>query len=169
MRQQVEQQLAIQLDKSHKMNIDRYLEDMALIGRDFFFRDGAALGVLFCAKSDRELAAAISRQRQDTLRSNAGVTEQLLTIGAHRVSLLSTADHRVRSFYAHDDRFHLITNCRAMMVEFLAASRGEGSLAARGNSSMPGRTSRPRPPSARSSTFPTRSFASWPVLNIGRK
>jgi hypothetical protein len=129
-RQRVETQLGIGLSKSQDMGMDECLEDMAIIGCDFFFREGAAVGVLLHARRSRELAAILARQRESLLQQFPQAESRRLAIDGHAVSLIATPDHRIRSFYAADHEFHLVTNCRYVMQSFLATRRGRGSLAA---------------------------------------
>ncbi|MDA7951932.1 MAG: hypothetical protein MPJ24_10650, partial [Pirellulaceae bacterium] len=45
------------------------------------------------------------------------------------VTLLSTADNRLRSFYAEIDGYHFVTNSRYLVRRFLEAAKGEDNLA----------------------------------------
>jgi hypothetical protein len=54
--------------------------------------------------------------------------EQTLSIGGREVSFYSTPDNRLRSFYAVDGDYHLVTTSRAMIERFLALNGGGGSL-----------------------------------------
>jgi len=56
------------------------------------------------------------------------VTEETITIDGHQVSLLSSPDGSVRSFYAADGGFHFVTRSQTLMQRFLETGSGEGAL-----------------------------------------
>jgi hypothetical protein len=105
------------------------IADVALIGNDTFFREGAAIGMLFQARNNFGLSSDFNRQRQEALKNEPGCTDQKIEIAGHTVSFLSTPDNRVRSFYAIEGDFHLVTTSRAMVERFFAAGSGKGALA----------------------------------------
>ena len=104
------------------------IADMALVGDDTFLREGAAIGTLFQARSNLLLANDISNNRAQTLAENPDAKETHLTIAGHDVSFLSTPDNRVRSFYAVDGDFHLVTTSRKMVERFYEAGAGKRPL-----------------------------------------
>jgi hypothetical protein len=105
------------------------IEDVALVGRDLYVREGAALGILFLASNHLALSASLHGDRQAILAAERrnGATLETVEIAGREVSLLSTPDNRVRSFYAVDGRAHFVTTCREMVERFFEA--GNGSLA----------------------------------------
>ncbi len=105
------------------------ISDVALIGYDLYFADGAAMGILFQARSGL-LANDLIQQRQAALAAEAerGATEETLTIAGHKVSFVSTPDNRLRSYYVADGEFHLVTTCRHLVERFLEVGKGEASL-----------------------------------------
>ncbi len=125
----LERQLAVRPALARELGLDDVISDMALIGCDMFFRDGAALGVVFQAKDHRKLMAILGRQRQLVLAEVPGAETQTVAVGSRQVSLLSTPDNEVRSFYAIDGDCHLITNSRYIVGRFFEAARGNRSLA----------------------------------------
>ncbi|WP_182867453.1 hypothetical protein [Stieleria mannarensis] len=129
-RDKVEFQLALSPEQTASGDFDPLVSDMALIGCDPLFRDGAALGVVFEATDSFKLADAIKRQRQQMLGTFSEISERLLNVANHRVSLLSTDDNRVRSFYAIDGNYHLVTNSQSLLERFFQAGRGDRSLGA---------------------------------------
>ncbi|MCA9106498.1 MAG: hypothetical protein KDA83_13825, partial [Planctomycetales bacterium] len=102
-----------------------------LIGFDTFLREGAAMGVLLKQRNGL-LGTSIRQQRSQLLKQfeDQGAFQETVTIAGHEVSFISTPDNLVRSFYAVDGEFHLMTNSRRLVERFYEAGAGEGSLAA---------------------------------------
>jgi hypothetical protein len=105
------------------------ISDVALIGDDTFFREGAAFGMLFQARNNFGLASDINRQRSEALKNEAGCTEKRLDIAGHKVSFISTPDNRIRSFYAVDGDFHFVATSRSLVERFYEAGAGKNALA----------------------------------------
>ncbi len=104
------------------------IADVAFVGFDTFMREGPAFGVLFQARNSFVLSADFVSQRQEALRANPDLREEKLQIAGHEVSFLSTPDNTVRSFYAVDGNFHLVTTSRALVERFYEAGEGKGAL-----------------------------------------
>ncbi len=104
------------------------IADVAMIGSDFFFREGPAIGMLFEARNGIGLNSDITRQRDATLKREAGCTLVDVEIAGHKVSFLSTPDNRVRSFYAIDGDYFLVTNSRRLVERFFEAGAGKEAL-----------------------------------------
>jgi len=104
------------------------IADVALIGTDMFMREGAAMGVLFQARNSAALGSDIRRQRADALKNEQGSSEQMLKIAGREVSFISTPNNALRSFYAVDGDFHLVTTSRYVAERFLQTGRGNRSL-----------------------------------------
>jgi hypothetical protein len=128
--QRVQDQLGLEPSALAEVLGDQVIADVALVGRDTFTREGAALGILFQARSNSLLRNDLSQQRQRALRrlASRGATSQTLQIAGREVSLVSTPDNRLRSFYASDGDFHLVTTSRAMVERFLTVDQGRGAL-----------------------------------------
>ena len=94
------------------------ISDVALIGSDMFLAEGGAIGVLFQARSSTLLGNDIQRQRT-ALMAETGAKEEKMTLAGQTVSFISTPDNRVRSFYAVDGDYHLVTTSRTMAQRFL--------------------------------------------------
>ncbi|HEX5102593.1 MAG TPA: hypothetical protein VFV87_02200, partial [Pirellulaceae bacterium] len=111
---------------------DQVIADVALIGRDTFMKEGAAMGILFQAKSTDILKNDLSSQRSRAFaREKAnGATSETVQIAGRDVSLVSTPDNRLRSFYVIDGNYHLVTTSRDLVERFLAIREGAGSLGA---------------------------------------
>jgi hypothetical protein len=110
---------------------ERVIADVAVIGTDTFVREGAAIGMLFQAKNNAALTADLTQQRLVALKEAKGGKQEDFTIAGQKVSLFSTADNSLRSFYVADGDFHLVTTSRALVELFLATGAGKhDSLAA---------------------------------------
>jgi hypothetical protein len=125
-----ERQLSLHETPLSKLLGPTVITDVALIGDDTFYREGAATGMLFQARNNFALSSDINRQRAEALAKEPGCTDKKVEIAGHTVSFLSTPNNRVRSFYAIDGDFHLVTTSRAMVERFFAAGKGENALAA---------------------------------------
>ena len=127
-RPRLERQLALRETALARLLGSTVIADLAFIGTDTFFREGAAVGVLFQARSNRLLAAQISAQRSAALEADPAATEQTVDVAGRQVSLLSTPDHAVRSFYAVDGDFHLVTTSQTLVRRFFEAGAGQDVL-----------------------------------------
>lgn len=127
----VQRQLALKQSDLAEVIGDQIVQDVALIGRDTYTREGAALGMLFHAKQSALLGGDINRNRQNALREfeKQGAKLETIQIDGHDVSYLSTPDNTLRSFYAVRDNYHLVTTSRAIMQRFLALEESPTSLA----------------------------------------
>ncbi len=125
----LETQLALRETVLSKLLGDAVIADVALVGTDTFFREGAAVGVLFQARNNAGLAAAIGSQRQEVLKGDRTASEKSVDIGGRKVSLVSTPDNRVRSFYAVDGDFHLVTTSQTIVRRFFESGKGTDALA----------------------------------------
>ena len=104
--------------------------DVALIGLDLFQPEGSALGVLFQARSEKLLREHIQRQRSEAVRTGQGkVHEEKVLIEGREVSLLTSEDGKIRSFYAVDGSWHLVSTSRRLVERFFQTRSGQGALA----------------------------------------
>lgn len=126
----IEDQLHLKTTELSRMLAPSVIEDQAIIGRDLFMGDGATIGVLFKAKNQFLLSTSLSNDRSGLARKDDEVSLVDLKIADRGVTLLSSADNRVRSFMVADDGFILVTNSRAMVERFLQVSDSKQSLAA---------------------------------------
>jgi hypothetical protein len=126
----LERQLSLKETALSKLMGPTVIADMAIIGDDPFLREGAAIGMLFQARANVLLANDIHRNRAETLAANPDATEQHIIIAGHDVSFLSTPDNRVRTFYAVDGDFHLVTTSRRIVERFYEAGAGKRPLGA---------------------------------------
>jgi hypothetical protein len=115
----MERQLALRETALADLLGPSVIADVAIIGMDTFQREGAALGILFQAKNNLALTADITQQRRTALVAEKGSKEEKLEIAGRQVSFISTPDNKLRSFYAVDGDFHLVTTSRKLVSRFL--------------------------------------------------
>ncbi len=126
----VERQLGLSKTVLAQLLGEQLISDMVILGQDAYVREGAAIGVLFEAKSElltRELMKQRSQAVEQLKQQDA--TMQELQLGTHPATLASTPDNSLRSFYLVDGAYHLVTNSRTIARRFLEAGQGERSLA----------------------------------------
>jgi hypothetical protein len=130
MNKRVQNQLGLEQNLLGELLGDQVISDVALVGRDTFSGEGAAMGILFQATNTRILNNDLTQQRQRALDRNKekGAAAETLQIAGREVSFYSTPDNRLRSFYVVDGDFHLVTTSRAMVEQFLGVSEGRGAL-----------------------------------------
>ena len=126
-----EKQIGLEKNVLAQLLGEQVIADVALVGRDTFGREGAAMGIMFQARN-KLLEGDLRSQRRRALNREKenGATEEMVEIDGHQVSFMSTPDNRLRSFYAIDGDYHLVTTSRAMVEQFFAVSDGKGSLGA---------------------------------------
>ncbi len=104
------------------------LSDMAVIGTDALLRQGPAVAVLLEAKESGWLTTILREEQAHILKTvpkAIRTTEQIL---GRRVSLIATPGNQVRSFYAVDGKYHLISTSRQLVKRFFEAGQGERCL-----------------------------------------
>ncbi|MFP6602388.1 MAG: hypothetical protein VB862_07665 [Pirellulaceae bacterium] len=128
--EKIQRQLALKKSALASILGNQVIRDVAIIGRDAFVQEGAAVGILFQARNDL-LALDLKKQRTTALdrEKENGATLRTITLSGHELTLLSTPDNRLRSFYAVDGNYHLITTSQVIAERFLNLTREGGSLA----------------------------------------
>ncbi len=126
----IEQQLNLKTTELSRMLGPQVIQDQAIVGRDLFVTDGASLGVIFQAKNAFLLKTSFANDRSTLAANDEEVTLADVVIDGETVSLLSSADNRVRSFMVQRDDTFLVTNSRAMVSRFLEVNKTGQSLAA---------------------------------------
>lgn len=134
MNKRLQGQLGLEQNVLGELLGDKVISDVALVGRDTFTREGAAMGILFQAINTKVLRNDFTQQRDRALErmKDKGAKAETVQVAGREISFYSTPDNRLRSYYAVDGDYHLVTTSRAMVEQFLAASDGRSSL---GNSS----------------------------------
>lgn len=126
--QRMERQLVLKSSVLGELFGGLAISDVAMIGHDTFLREGAAIGVLFEAKNGTLLAANFDQQRKALLAQDPRATEKKVEIAGRQVSLLSTPDNSVRSFYAVDGDYHLVATSQTLIRRFFEAGAQQRSL-----------------------------------------
>ena len=127
--QRMQRQLGLRESALAELLGDKVIADIALIGQDLYVADGAAMGVLFKARN-RLLGIDLQKQRTSALEREQGLsaTETTLMVNGHEVSLVATPGNELRSFYAVDGSYHLVTTSRRIVERFYEAGKGIRSL-----------------------------------------
>jgi hypothetical protein len=127
--ERIERRLALKQTLLSRMLGDTVIADVAMIGTDMFFREGASFGLLFQAKNNLALSTSLRQQRAERVAGKAA-KEETLKIGDATVSFLTSPDGAIRSYYVADGDYHLIATSRTLVERFLAAGRGIDALGA---------------------------------------
>ena len=127
--QHMQDRLVLKQNALSRLLGDTAVADVALIGTDLFFREGAAIGLLFYARNGGFLAADIKRQRLERVNAG-GVSEEKFEIDGQPISFLSSPDGAVRSFYVASGDYHFVTSSRTLARRFIETSSGKGALGA---------------------------------------
>ncbi len=103
------------------------ISDIAMIGHDTYLREGASIGVLFESRNRQVLEAELIKQRSNAVQQRRvhQATIKNIKIDNHTVSVATTPDNRLRSFYVSVGNYHLVTNTRKIVKEFLAIQAGK--------------------------------------------
>jgi len=125
--QRTEEQLATKQTALTRLLGSTMISDVAIIGTDMFFREGAAYGILFEARQTDLLGTTLVRERLKRLKQG-GVAEEQIEIGEQTVSFLSSPDGRVRSYYAVSGDYHFVTTSEKLARRFLETASGVGAL-----------------------------------------
>jgi hypothetical protein len=124
MSRKIEKQLVLKQTVLSRMLGDTVIADVALIGTDMFFNEGASYGLLFHARNNLALGASLTQQRQERVAAG-GVKEEKIKIGGRSVSYLASPDAAVRSYYVADGDFHFVTTSKSLVARFLATAGGD--------------------------------------------
>ncbi len=124
--QRLEDQLGLKETALAKLFGGQVISDVAIIGRDPYVQEGAAIGILFESRNRSLLENDLQRQRREATERVAdnGAEIRQVEVGGQTVSLAATPDNRLRSFYAAHEDYHLVTNSRALVERFLETGQG---------------------------------------------
>jgi len=130
MSKRMEEQLVLKQTALSRMLGGTVISDVALIGTDAFFREGAAYGLLFEARQGFLLTRDVESQRAERIKKDnpGGATETKLTLEGKSVSYISTPDGTVRSYYIADGGYVFVTSSKALMQRFLETGKGIDAL-----------------------------------------
>ncbi len=125
----IQSQLNLKMTDLSRVLGQSVIADQAVIGRDLFVNDGASLGVLLQAKNTFLLRSSLTNDRSKLARTDPEVSLKEVDIEGRTISLLSTADNRVRSYMVEDGDFFLVTNSKTLVKRFLEVGDSGQSLA----------------------------------------
>ncbi len=131
--QRLETQLALPSPRNSLEEVvgDAMIADCALVGRDLFLNDGAAVGVLFQMRTALFASNVATHRKEVAERERAeGCVQTVERIAGRDVPFLSTPDNRRRSFFVQDGDYLLVTNSRSMAERFLTLTEAGDTLAA---------------------------------------
>jgi hypothetical protein len=124
----IESQLVIKQTEISRLLGGTVIADVGIIGTDLSFKQGAAFGFLFQARHGNPLFASdLARQRAARLKQG-DAKEEKITLAGKPVSLLTSNDGTVHSYYAADGDYHFVTTSRTLARRFLETAGGVGSL-----------------------------------------
>lgn len=129
-RGRLEAQLGIDSQLCLDTGLDQHLSDLAIIGNDVFFAEGAGIGVLLLTNvgSEKEAERTILAQRASVRKKSSAIVRSE-SIQGHNVSVMESKDHSIRSFFVRNGRFLLVTNSRELAKSFLSVGSSNQSLA----------------------------------------
>lgn len=129
--QRLQDRLALRQGKLAEIFGGQVIADVAIIGRDLYMAEGAAMGVLFQARNSLALSTDLRQQRKTAqlAAEEEGALLEIIEIDGRKVSLLSTPSGRLRSFYAVHGDFHLVSTSEAIVRRFFEAGEGLAPLA----------------------------------------
>lgn len=130
MNEQIERRLGVKQNALAKLLGESVVNDIAIIGRDAFFDEGPAIGVLIHAKNNLLLTTDLGRQRSEALARETprGAKSEKIRILDRDASLMSTPDQAFRSIMVSDGDFHLVTTSLEIANRFLETRDGGTSL-----------------------------------------
>ena len=128
MSRRMEKQLVLKQTVLSRMLGGTVIADVAIIGTDMFFREGASYGILFQARSNLALSASLAQQRAERIKRRRRHARRRSRSAGTTVSYLSSPDGTVRSYYVADGDFHFVATSRRLVERFLATATGQGSL-----------------------------------------
>lgn len=128
--ERLERQMNVKTTQLSRMLGPTVIEDQALIGRDLFMADGASIGVIMKAKNTFLLRTSLMGDRTKLASQDRSVRLSEVKIANRSVSFLNSSDNRVRSYFAEDGDYILVTNSEAIVRRFFEVADSGHSLAA---------------------------------------
>jgi len=126
--ERLEQQIGLKQDTLAKLFGDSVIDDVAVIGTDLFFDDGASFGLLFRAKNSSLLTTDFNTKRQALLKNTPNAKETIFDVDGEHVSLIATPDQKVRTLYAAMGDYHLITRSEQLARDFITLHKNQGKV-----------------------------------------
>ncbi|MFK8111072.1 MAG: hypothetical protein AB8B91_02660 [Rubripirellula sp.] len=126
----LQSQLGIKTSALSRILGPTIITDQALIGRDLYLDDGAAMGVLFQATNAFLLRTSLNNDRQNLASNSPDITLEQVRLEHGPASLMRSSDNRVRSFMVEHNEFILVTNSESIADRFLQVAQDKQSLGA---------------------------------------
>jgi len=129
-RTRLESQLGVSAEELSRLGVDRCLKDLAIIGTDLFFAEGAGVGVIFEAKPgmEEELFRLVDSQRT-TQAVAQDANHRDSTILTRQLSVFEAAGNRMRSFRLKLGPYCLVTNSLQLVTDVIQARQSNRCLA----------------------------------------
>lgn len=119
-------QLGIQMTAMGRMLGPTIITDQAIIGRDLYLQDGAAMGVVFQPTNTFLLRSSLNNDRMTLANSSDEITLKNVKLENGEGTLMRSTDNSIRSFMVERDDFICITNSETIAERFLeVGSTGE--------------------------------------------
>ncbi len=125
----LESQLNLAFTQLSRLLGPTIIEDQAVIGRDLFLSEGASLGVLMKSKNAFLFRTSVNTERSQRAAGDPAVSLSDVKISGHTISLLSSPDHRVRSYMIEDGEFFFFSNSEHLVQRFIEVAKSGNSLA----------------------------------------
>jgi hypothetical protein len=125
----MEQMLATRTTTVAKMFGDQLITDMAFLGSDLYFNEGASMGVLFLASNPALLKASFESDRKAILSENEDAVMNEVEIAGKTATLLITPDHRIHSYFLVQDSYVLVSTSRKLVERFVEVGESAESMA----------------------------------------
>lgn len=125
-RDRLQAQLAIGESQLARVMGPRVIHDCAFIGFDYYLRDGASFGIIFHANNNLLLGRSFNKKRDEAVEKHPNAKLETITIAGEDVSFLHAPDGKLRSYYAVQGDFHLITTSRRLVERFLEVAEADG-------------------------------------------
>lgn len=124
----LQEQLGIQMTAMGRLMGPSVIADQALIGRDLFMQDGAAMGVVFHPTSVFVLRTSLTSDRQKLATSSDMISLKNIELDHGKGTLLRSTDNTIRSYMVEHDGFICITNSESIADRFLEVGQSGESL-----------------------------------------
>lgn len=121
-------QLGLQTTEMGRVLGPSVIADQAVIGRDLFLQDGAAMGVLFQPTNAYLLRSSLNNDRKTLANQSEAITLSDVTLENGRGTLLRSSDNAVRSYMIEQNGFICVTNSKAIAERFLEVGKSGESL-----------------------------------------
>lgn len=124
----LQKQLGIQMTAMGRLMGPSVITDQALIGRDLFLQDGAAMGVVFQPTSVFVLRTSLTNDRQQLASESESISLKNVELAHGQGTLLRSSDNSIRSYMVEHDGFICVTNSESIADRFLEVGKDGKSL-----------------------------------------